>query len=241
MTPESQAGDSSQDSVYQRLRHAILTLQLLPGERIAERTLEGMLGSSRTPIREALQRLVAEGLVLRQARSHRVAPIDLGELLEVCEYREYIESAIVRLACERATPEALAEIQEVLDIALKSDGQELWFSIGADVHLQLANLSGNRFLICAMEDIMTRVARARWIMASMPENRATAHAEHSEILRLIGARRTDEAVAAVVEHTRFVRDNLAEALRQTRLSLRANGFDVVESLSTGSETNDADD
>ena len=215
-------------SVYTQLREAILTLRLLPGARIAERQLEKMLGSSRTPIREALHQLEADGLVVRGGRSHIVAPVDLAELMEVFEYREHIESAIVRLACQRAQPQDIERIRAIIDVALHDDGQELWFEIGTDFHLELAQLSGNRFLIRAMNDIMTRVARARWMIASVPENRSTAHREHSHILDLIAARRADEVVEVIVKHTRFVQENLAKAIRETRLRFRAEGLDIID-------------
>ncbi|MEO3999915.1 GntR family transcriptional regulator [Mesorhizobium sp. CAU 1732] len=222
------ASQRRHDGVYAQLRDAILTLRLLPGARIAERQLEKMLGSSRTPIREALHRLEADGLVLRGERSHVVAPIDLAELMEVFEYREHIESAIVRLACQRATPSDVERIREIIDVALHDDGHELWFEIGTDFHLELAKLSGNRFLIRAMNDIMTRVARARWMIASMPENRTTAHREHSHILDLILAGRTAEVVEIIVNHTRFVQENLAKAIRETRSRFRAEGLDIID-------------
>ena len=60
---------------------------LVPGERLSERNLERRLGASRTPIREALMRLEAEGLVQRGEGGLRVAPLDLDELLEVFELR----------------------------------------------------------------------------------------------------------------------------------------------------------
>src|SRR5690625_1866760 len=98
---------SKEMGVYERLREQILSLELLPGERISERALEGRLSSSRTPIREALLRLEGEGLVVRDGRSQRVSPIEVAELLEVFEYREAIEAAAVGLACRRARPEQL--------------------------------------------------------------------------------------------------------------------------------------
>lgn len=215
-------------TVYAQLRDSILTLRLLPGARIAERQLEKMLGSSRTPIREALHQLEADGLVVRGGRSHVVAPIDLAELMEVFEYREHIESAVVRLACQRAKPQDIERIRDIIDVALHDDGQQLWFEIGTDFHLELAQLSGNRFLIRAMNDIMTRVARARWMIASVPENRSTAHEEHSRILDLILSRRADEVVDVIVSHTRFVQENLAKAIRDTRSRFRAEGLDIID-------------
>ena len=89
--------------LYERLRSAIITLDLLPGESLAERGLESRFQASRTPVRAALVRLESEGLVRRNGRGFIVAPIDLDEIASLAEYREAIETAAVRLAVERAT------------------------------------------------------------------------------------------------------------------------------------------
>lgn len=215
--------------VYSRLRAAILTLDLLPGERLSERALEGMLGASRTPIREALLRLEAEGLIMRQGRSLRVTSLELAEILEAFEYREHIEAAVAHLACQHATPDDLARLQAVLDAGQRGADAAAWFEIGSDFHIMLARLSRNRFLVRAVNDILTRIERARWIMCSLPSARDEAYAEHSHILRLIGEKRADEAAEALKLHARGLRDILSEALSQrSRAGLRARGVDVVD-------------
>lgn len=222
------APDLAQD-VYERLRAAILTLELLPGEKLSERALEGMLGSSRTPIREALLRLEAEGLIARQGRSPRVTPLELAEILEAFEYREHIEAAVAHLACKHATPEDLARIQAVLDAGRKGADAAAWYEIGTDFHIMLARLSRNRFLVRAVTDILTRIERARWIMCSLPSARDEAHDEHSHVLHLIAEKRADDAAEALKLHARGLRDILAEALSQRgRPGLRARGVDVVD-------------
>lgn len=215
--------------VYERLRSAILTLDLLPGEKLSERALEAMLGSSRTPIREALLRLEGEGLIARQGRSLRVTSLELAEILEAFEYREHIEAAVAHLACRHARPEDLARIQAVLDAGRQGADAAAWFEIGSDFHVMLAELSRNRFLVRAVTDILTRIERARWIMCSLPSARADAHDEHSHVLRLIGENRAEEAAEALKIHARGLRDILSEALSQKgRPGLRARGFDVVD-------------
>ncbi|MFW6076313.1 MAG: GntR family transcriptional regulator [Hyphomicrobiales bacterium] len=227
--PQEEAGEQQDrpKRVYGRLRQAILSLDLLPGEQVSERALERLLGTSRTPVREALVKLQAEGLVVRQGRGYRVTPIDLSELLDVFEFRESVEATAVRLACERAEQAELSEIQALLDAGLHDDSPDVWFDIGTDVHVSLARLSRNRFLVGAVQDVVTRIARARWMMASSPQGRADAHHEHSTIVRLIGERRPDEAADAVVRHSRIVRDQIVKALRDSRRGARAQGIDVV--------------
>lgn len=215
-------------AAYDRLREDILALRLLPGERLSERALEPVLGASRTPIREALHRLEMEGLVVRGGQGYRVAPIDLAELLEVFEYRETVEPAAIRLACTRATLDEIAAIQAVLDAGQGDESPDTWFAIGSDVHVSMARLSGNRFLIRAIEDVVTRIARARWMMATSPEARGRAHEEHSAILRLIAERRPDAAAEAVIAHGRVVRDTLVAAIRDQRPGLRAHGMAILD-------------
>jgi len=223
----TQDGQAEQAGVYERLRRAILSLELLPGAPVSERALEPLLGASRTPIREAMLRLTSEGLVQRDGRSHRVAPIDLDELMEAFEYREHIEAAVARILCERPDPEGMARLQAALDGGLGDDSPETWFGIGVDIHTGLARLTGNRFLARAAQDVATRISRARWLMVSLPEARAAAHEEHSRILRLIAEVRAEEAVAAVIAHSRDARDTLAAAIRQSRNGLRVHGVAVI--------------
>lgn len=216
--PYDKEKNESAPSVHDRLRHAILTMKLRPGERISERELEEILGSSRTPIREALFRLEGEGLIARQGRSYRVAPLELTEVLEAFEYREHIESAIAHLACERASAEDLARIKAVLDAGLADGTVATWFAIGTDFHIMLAELSGNRFLVRAVTDVLTRIERARWMMASLPSARAEAYDEHLNILNLIAGKQAQKAAEALAIHARGLRDKLAQAITDNRLA-----------------------
>ncbi|WP_417599087.1 GntR family transcriptional regulator [Pararhodobacter oceanensis] len=215
--------------VYTRLRAAILTLDLLPGERLSERALEGMLGASRTPIREAVLRLETEGLIQRKGRVMRVTSLELAEILEAFEYREHIEAAVAQLACQHATKADITRLQKILDAGRQGADAAAWFEIGSDFHILLAELSRNRFLVRAVTDILTRIERARWIMCSLPSARDEAHDEHSQILRLIELNRPEQAAEALKEHGRGLRDILAESLSQrSRAGLRARGVDIID-------------
>lgn len=215
------------EDVYTRLRQAILIMDLMPGEALSERTLETLLGSSRTPIREALQRLEGDGLVTRQGRSLHVTALELSAVLEAFEYREFIEAAVAQLASLRATPDGIARIQAVLDQSQTRNDTATWFAIGTDFHVMLAELSGNSFLVRAMTDILTRIERARWIMCSLPSARSEAYAEHGQILQLVAERRAEAAAAALVAHGRGLRDILSKALKQQHLGLRGRGLGLT--------------
>ena len=212
------------DRVLSRIRADILLMKLAPGEAVAERALERVYGASRTPIREALAQLIREGLVVRTPRGHAVAPFDINELDESFEYRELIEDAAIRLACARAKPAELDAMQATIDRGLTDFTPESWFEAGLDVHVRLSALSGNRFLRDAVQDIVTRTMRVRWLAASKREGREAAHREHSEILRLVRAGDVEAAAAALREHGRDVRRQALEAIDESRRYLGARSF-----------------
>ena len=149
---------------YAVLRAGILNLDQVPGERLSERGLEGLLGASRTPIRAALMRLEAEGLVRREGRGWQVTPIDLTEVRAVAEYREAVEGAVAALAATRAGDEELQALAELARAeAPGDDDEEAGVRAGDAFHLALAGLSGNPFLVQAMRDVLTRLSRTRWL------------------------------------------------------------------------------
>ena len=149
--------------IHDQLRQMILSLDLGPGERLTERWLESQFQSSRTPIRAALMRLEGEGLVQRDGRNWAVAAINLGEIESLAEFREPLEVTAVRLACERATEADLDAVEAMLDACRADVPREQWHQVGTDFHVEIANLSGNPFLAKAIEGVMTRLSRARWL------------------------------------------------------------------------------
>lgn len=221
---QNKADGNLGEQIFAKVRADILALALVPGQAISERDLQATYGASRTPIRQALLRLSHEGLVVRTGRSYAVAPIDLQQMVEIFEYREVVEDAAIRLACERATPADLDGIRETIDRGLADFTPEIWFEVGYDVHVQLAALSGNRFLRDAVKDVVTRTARARWLLASSAEGRENAHREHCAILDLVRAGKADAAAAAIREHGREVRDQIMEAIGERRRFFGAQGI-----------------
>ena len=103
------------DKAYQLIRHKIITLELPPLSPIDEQALMEDLQLGRTPIREALQRLAAEGLVLLAPRRGMfVADIGITDLQKIFELRMMLEGFCARLAAQRATQEQLAEMAQVV-------------------------------------------------------------------------------------------------------------------------------
>ncbi|MDC7803921.1 MULTISPECIES: GntR family transcriptional regulator [unclassified Microbacterium] len=218
---------------YERLRAAILSLDLLPGERLSERGLESMLGASRTPIRAALMRLENEGLTLRDARTWRVTPIDLSEIRALMEYREALETAVVALAVDRAEDADLESLDAIVRAGGEHDDADAVLRDGSDFHVALARLSRNPFLVDAIAGTLLRLSRTRWLEVRSAASRAQAAAEHREIVTAVAARDAERARALVVAHARGTRDRLLASLSEDRLRLRGRGLSIVESAAAG--------
>ena len=213
--------------IHGQLRDMILSLDIGPGERLTERWLESRFQGSRTPVRAALVRLEAEGLVQREGRNWIAAPIDLGEIEALAEFREPLEITAVRLACARATDADVDAIEEMLNACRPGVPREEWHKVGTDFHVELARLSGNPFLVKAIEGVMTRLSRPRWLEVWTEASREQAWSEHRRILESIRTKLPDQASRETVEHIRDTRDRLLGSLNDDRRGLRARGFAIV--------------
>jgi DNA-binding GntR family transcriptional regulator len=217
---------SQSDAVYTRVRTDILTLTLAPGERVSERGLEGISAASRTPVRAALSRLESEGLVCRDGRGWRVAPLDLAEVVHAVELREALEAAAITAAVGRADARQLAEL-EVLAAQEWVDTDDS-VRRGEEFHVELAALAGNPLLTEAVRGAIVRLARARWLEASSVDGRRRHREEHEAIAAALSARDAASATRLAQAHGRGVRDHLLDSLAGDRArGLRVTGLDAA--------------
>lgn len=214
--------------IYDRLRHGILALEMTPGARLTERGLETQLSASRTPVRAALMRLESEGLVHRDGRGWMVAPIDLGEVESLLEFRSAVEAAAARLVALRATDEDLDALDELLKSFDPSQSRESGHRMGTDFHVELVRLSENPFMVASTISSMTRLARTRWLEVRTEESRALAVAEHRAIVDALRQRDGEKAAGCVIAHIENTRARLVRSLDDERSkTLRARGYTVL--------------
>ena len=196
------------------LRERLLRFKILPNQKINEVTLAAELNVSRTPLREALNRLVAEGLLVNRERGLSVPDLEPELVCELFEARVEIECSIIRLACERASDDDLAEIANFLTkSAAESPEASTDRLIELDIHFHdtIAQLSGNRVLHRTLSNLNDRIHLVRWI--AMEGRRERTQSEHREILERIRARDTDGAVAAVREHIIHRNEDILSAIK----------------------------
>ncbi|WP_299843976.1 GntR family transcriptional regulator [uncultured Paracoccus sp.] len=217
------AHQTEERDLLSRLRFAILSLDLVPGEAISERALEQQFEVSRTPIREALLHLLRDGLVVRDGRSYAIAPFDIAEIDEVFAFRDIIEPEAVRLAAKLARPDEIAAIRSSINLSHDEFTPERWLEMGLDFHVRCAQLSRNRCLVTAMQDVTLRTLRARWLSFASEEGRKTTHREHTEILDLIEAGDAEGAARAVLAHSAAVRREVLQAIENARRFIGRRG------------------
>ena len=211
MTLPSQNERSVTRQAEVTLRRLILEGVMQPGQRLNELELSASLGISRSPIREALQRLAKEGVVeLVANRGAFVAKFDLTQVEELYEVRETLECRAASLAAQRATPEDLAELKHVLAATrLALGNSNPGYPPELDFHALLVRAAHNRQLVqlAAAIDAQLRVARGR--SGYIPERARVAYQEHLAVYEAVV---TGDIEAA----PRLIRAHLAASKRNLR-------------------------
>lgn len=192
--------------VADRLRTMIVEAELAPGERIAEGELCEQLGVSRTPLREALKVLAAEGLIdLLPNRGTRVSKITEKEIGELFEVISGIERMAGELAAERTTGkeiEKLCRFQERLELHHRNDERHEYFELNRQVHELIVRMADNDVLTATHANLMMKVQRARYLAIMSRGRWDEAVREHAEICRAIVARDPARAGALIMAHVR---------------------------------------
>jgi GntR family transcriptional regulator, rspAB operon transcriptional repressor len=184
------------DRAYLALRSEILDAELRAGTVLAEVEQSQRLGVSRTPLREALSRLAAEGLVsTHSGRGVVVTAVSADNVTELFEVREALEVQAARLAARRRDPETFATLRaEFQDVdGLLTDKRHYYELVGRlDDAIDAA--AGNPFLVSSLDGVRTHVARIRRLSQDDPARLRDAAREHLQILDAIIE--GDESLAA---------------------------------------------
>ena len=172
-----------------------------PGSRLVESELADRFGVSRTPIREALQRLETQSLLTRDGRSLIVASLDHAQMAELYTVRQELEALAARLAAQHAADEEIAVLRDMVDQdrALLGDPEAL-ARANRRFHHQIHLASHNRYLVQQLDLVyrsMALMARTSLAAAGRGED---ALAEHDAIVDAIKARDGDRAAAALRSH-----------------------------------------
>lgn len=204
------------DTVYERLRHAILEREFDPGEPLTEQELSHRFGVSRTPVREALAKLERDRLVrVVPKKGAFVRTVSHDDIRELYELREALEPLAIRLAAPRLDPEELAGFEMRLR-ELKSRGPRVTYTevraLGDEFHSYLVKQAGNAKLTDILEGIRHQI-RSVWTMSMLAPRRVQGLV-HEHLAMVSALKRGDVRAAErlMVNHVRRVRESIFRLL-----------------------------
>lgn len=188
------SGEALSRQLLRELRHAIVTMRLLPGQVVSEQDIATSLGISRAPVREALIHLRDAGLVtVMPQRGTMVRKISAAAIESVRFIREAVERAVAREAAHHITPAGLERLQANLAAHRKSDGPDAFFALDDAFHRLLAEVARRPEAWQVIEEAKAQMDRVRYLSVEDPIPREKILAHHAAIVDAVAAQ--DEAAA----------------------------------------------
>jgi DNA-binding GntR family transcriptional regulator len=208
------------DRIAAILKQRILTCTLMPGARLVEKDLCTELRVSRTPLREALNRLVYEGLVVPEPyRGYAVAPLTIEGIRELLEVRRINEAEAAALGAQRLTDaeidaiEALAEVRYTVG---DRSSYTRYLRTNSAFHLALVRGTRNRRLEAIVMGTLDQLQRPEYLGLDVGlKNGARIEREHLDIVHALRARDSARVRALIVEHLDHAEASILGALQFT--------------------------
>lgn len=212
------------DRVFEALEGAMVRCELRPGEVVTDRALSVRLGVSRTPVREALQRLAASGLVVPRERGTgwEVAGFDEHDLRELFELRKALEPLGLQrlLGAGASDPEALRDLGRFFDEfgdSVEADDYPRYFRRDNEFHKKIVACTGNSRVIGIYGIVERQIDRGRHFLSTGYKGRIEENlAEHKRITRAIADRDLPRAVEALLHHLQRGEELMAEHIKAER-------------------------
>lgn len=228
LEPKMQLAQGLPDRIYSSLKYRILTCSLAPGQRLMENDLSQELGVSRTPLREALNRLALEQLVfLTPHRGYAVTPVLLEDIRNLSELRLILESQSAALAAKRASEDELQELRSLATLQYTPGDRatyEQYLRDNSAFHQTMARSTHNSRLEAVIASVLDQIQRPLYLGLDAGLDATAATLEHFELLGAIADRKPGLA-----------RQLMAEQIRRAEMRILA----AVSSASTGDLTTSA--
>ncbi|MFC3455379.1 GntR family transcriptional regulator [Amycolatopsis speibonae] len=208
MTVTAEGGGPARERVYTWLRDGIISGELEGGRFLDEMWVSGVVGVSRTPVREAFHRLAAERFIsLLPRKGAQVRTVTARELEEVYQSRRLIEGhAIATLCANRAG--APAEMTELIEAMVRAGAESDWFAVsGLDrrFHRAIVNAAGNTVLTELYDTLRSRQQRVTVrALEARPERLTVINDEHRELVAALDDHDAKEASRLLEQHLRPV-------------------------------------
>jgi len=205
------------DRIYATLKHRILTCSMRPGERIVEKDLCKEMQVSRTPLREAFNRLSLEGLiVLSPYRGYAVAPVTVQGYQELCELRRIVEGGTAARAAELAPPQDARRMVETAETRYTPGDRESYIGYlrkNSAFHLSIVQCTKNRQLEAILMSALDRHQRPLYLGLDVGIDGEASTREHLEISEAVGNHDPEKARTLMVKHIAQAEERIVSALR----------------------------
>jgi DNA-binding GntR family transcriptional regulator len=211
-------------STYEAIKAMIVTGQLTPGQRLTELELVEQLQVSRTPVREALNRLERDGLVIERPRTgFAVVSFDETMLRSVFDIRAELDDYATRLAIARITPEEVevlrglaAECERLAQTDASPRGRLEEMQTGIEIHRAIARFSGNALLAEMLNGLLEKCQVYVWMELTQLNDWKEARDEHHLIVEAIAAGDTEAACRETRRHIQQSRDGILSLMLRQR-------------------------
>lgn len=200
--------------VAERLRQRIFAHELTPGDWIDEQKLAEQYGISRTPLREALKVLAAEGLVdLKPRRGCYVTEISRQDIDDIFPLMAMLEGRCAFIAVQLAKPEDIRDlktIHEKLELAAKESRIDAFFEANQEFHRRIQELTNNRWLLSVIQDLRKVLKLSRLHSLSLEGRLQQSLEEHRVIMAAFEAGDAEKAEKSMHDHLLYGREALAK-------------------------------
>lgn len=204
--------------VYNYLLQGIMNGQLKPGQQLEEKEISESLGVSRTPLREAINRLAQEGIVVEiPYRGNFVRKFTRREVIDLYEVRRTLEMMAIRQAVQRMTAEEAEEIANIVlqtASAQENGDMEAYGRLDAEFHTKIANYSGNRMLIQLLSSMSAQINIVRHMANSSDKIAKKAQFDREHIMEAITKRDPEAAARFMEEHISHVMEEVVSRLNE---------------------------
>ncbi|QRP43365.1 GntR family transcriptional regulator [Amycolatopsis sp. FDAARGOS 1241] len=199
------------DMVYEVLRQALLSGAFAPGEHLRQEALATAIGVSRLPVRAALLRLDAEGLVeFHPRRGAVVKTLTPEQLIEIYELRDLLETHALRKSMKTMTPERIASLRKSAEVLDSEEEGEGFLDVRVRFYRELYDAERNPRLVELIEDLRSSVGR--YLLGWRVSGRRSHHGRHTTLVDHVERGDAEKAETALHEHLREVSEGVAKIL-----------------------------
>jgi DNA-binding GntR family transcriptional regulator len=211
-----QPRQSLRDAAYEAIKHQIITCKFKPGECINEASVAALLGFGRTPVHQALDRLMLEEMVdVIPRKGVIVKPVILSDVLQMIDVRLVNETYCAQLAAERADDADIKALEAVVEQARKAISDrniQMMMMLDRDFHLALGHATKNNELAELIRKLNERSLRFWYISFTTPDHHNRFQEQHEAILAAVRNHDANRAVITMRAHVEAFRKSVARQL-----------------------------